>query len=57
MARVAQLGLFPSEKWPVHVTNRVALRCFLLGDVAVTGKNVDHWKVWVEGQLRLLASQ
>ena len=36
--------------------NRVVRRCFLLGDDSVTGKNYDHRKVWIEDQLRRLAS-
>jgi hypothetical protein len=39
----------------VHVMNRVVRRCFLLGDDAVTGKNYDHRKQWIEDELQKLA--
>ena len=57
MARLSRLELFSfDEVAVVHVMNRVVRRCFLLGDDPVTGKNFDHRKVWIEDQLRLLAS-
>ena len=57
MARLARLELFSAEEVAiVHVMNRVVRRCFLLGDDPLTGKNYDHRKVWIEDQLRLLAS-
>ena len=56
MARLARSEVFaPDEVAIVHVMNRVVRRCFLLGADAVTGKNYDHRKVWIEQQLTRLA--
>jgi hypothetical protein len=56
MARLARVELFAAaEVAVVHVMNRVVRRCFLLGDDAVTGKNYDHRKHWIEDELQKLA--
>jgi hypothetical protein len=39
----------PDEIAIVHITNRVARRCFLMGNDPVTGKNYDHRKRQIEG--------
>ena len=57
MVRLARAEVFaPSEIAIVHVMNRVVRRCFLFGDDPLSGKNFDHRKVWIEGQLRLQAA-
>ena len=57
MARLSRSEVFsPDQVAVVHVMNRVVQRCFLLGTDAVTGKNYDHRKVWVERQLERLAA-
>ena len=57
MARVAREEIFsPEEVAVVHVMNRVVRRCFLLGEDAVTGKNYDHRKVWIEDLFRHFAA-
>jgi len=56
MARLARVELFAADEVAVvHVMNRVVRRCFLLGDDAVTGKNYDHRKQWIEDELQKLA--
>jgi hypothetical protein len=56
MARLARVELFAADEIAVvHVMNRVVRRCFLLGDDAVTGKNFDHRKQWIEDELQKLA--
>ena len=57
MARLARAEVFsPDEVAVVHVMNRVVRRCFLLGTDAVTGKNFDHRKVWIEELLERQAA-
>jgi len=52
MARLARVEVFSADEIAiVHVMNRAVRRCFLLGDDAVTGKNYDHRKVWIDEQL------
>ena len=52
MARLARVEVFAADEVAiVHVMNRTVRRCFLLGDDAVTGKNYDHRKVWIDEQL------
>ncbi len=52
MARLARVEIFAADEIAiVHVINRVVRRCFLLGDDAVSGKNYDHRKVWLDEQL------
>lgn len=56
MARLARVEVFaPSEIAAVHVISRVVRRCFLMGTDAVTGKNYDHRKAWIEAQLERFA--
>jgi REP element-mobilizing transposase RayT len=56
MPRLARVELFAADEVAVvHVMNRVVRRCFLLGDDAVTGKNYDHRKQWIENELQKLA--
>ena len=46
---MARLELFAAyDVAIVHVMNRTVRRCFLLGEDAVTGKNYDHRKVWID---------
>ena len=57
MSRLARADVFaPDEIAIVHVISRVVRRCFLLGSDAVTGKNFDHRKVWIEDRLQQLAA-
>ena len=57
MARLARAEVFAAEEIAiVHVMNRVVRRCFLLGRDAVTGKNYDHRKRWIEDELKHLAA-
>lgn len=52
MARLARVEVFAADEIAiVHVMNRTFRRCFLLGDDAVSGKNYDHRKVWIDDQL------
>lgn len=52
MARLARVEVFAADEVAiVHVMNRTVRRCFLLGDDAVSGKNYDHRKVWIDEQL------
>ncbi len=52
MARLARVEVFASDEVAVvHVMTRTVRRCFLLGDDAVTGKNYDHRKQWIDDQL------
>ncbi len=52
MARLARVEVFAADEVAiVHVMNRTVRRCFLLGNDAVTGKNYDHRKVWIDEQL------
>jgi hypothetical protein len=56
MARLTRAELFaPDEIAIVHVVSRVVRRCFLLGDDPLTGRNYDHRKQWIEGDLERLA--
>lgn len=56
MARLARVEVFAAgEIAVVHVLARVVRRCFLLGEDAVTGKNYDHRKLWIDDQLVLQA--
>ncbi len=41
----------------VHAMKRVVRRCFLIGDDPVSKKNYNHRKVWIDNDLRRLASQ
>ena len=52
MARLARVEVFAADEIAVvHVTARTVRRCFLLGEDAVTGKNYDHRKLWIDDQL------
>lgn len=56
MSRVARMEVFaPNEIATVFVTNHVVRRCFLMGIDPITGKNFNHRKVMIEGQLKRLA--
>jgi len=57
MVRLARAEVFdPHEVAVAHVYNRTVRRCFLLGDDAVSGKNFDHRKVWIEEYLQQFAA-
>ncbi len=57
MARLARVEAFaPDEIAIVHVMNRVVRRCFLMGYDEASGKNYGHRKLWVESELKRLAS-
>lgn len=52
MARLARVEVFAADEVAiVHVMNRTVRRCFLFGDDAVSGKNYDHRKQWIDDQL------
>ncbi len=52
MARLARVEVFAADEIAVvHVMARTVRRCFLLGEDAVTGKNYDHRKLWIDDQL------
>jgi len=52
MARLARVEVFAADEIAVvHVMARTVRRCFLLGEDAVTGKNYDHRKQWIDDQL------
>jgi REP element-mobilizing transposase RayT len=52
MARLARGEVFAADEIAiVHVMNRTVRRCFLLGNDAVTGRNYDHRKLWIDEQL------
>ena len=54
---MARAELFaPDEIAVVHVMNRVVRKCFLMGTDRETGKSYSHRKVWIEDELRRLAS-
>lgn len=56
MARMSRAELFdPGRTVVVHVMNRVVRRCFLMGDDPVSGKNFDHRKSWIEGEIKRAA--
>ena len=56
MARMARAEVCaPDEVAIVQVMNRVVLRCYLLGNDPLSGKNYDHRKVMIENQLQRLA--
>ena len=51
MARMARAEVFaPDEVAIVQVMNRVVLRCYLLGNDPLSGKNYDHRNVMIENQ-------
>ena len=53
MARLLRAEVFdPNEVAVAHVFNRTVRRCFLMGDDAVSGRNFDHLKAWIEEYLR-----
>ncbi len=57
MVRLARAEVFdPNENTVAHVYNRTVRRCFLMGDDAVSGKNFDHRKVWIEEYLQQFAA-
>ncbi len=57
MARLARVEVFdPSDVAALHICARVVRRCYLLGIDPVTGKNLDHRKIWIEDQLKLLSA-
>ncbi len=57
MINVARPEVFDSVDIDVaHVYNRTVRRCFLMGDDAVSGKNFDHRKVWIEEYLQQFAA-
>jgi hypothetical protein len=48
LARMTQCKVFdPDEVVIAHIFNRVRRRCFLMGEDPVSGKNLDHRKVWI----------
>ena len=52
MARLARVEVFAADEIAVvHVMARTVRRCCLLGEDAVTGKNYDHRKLWLDDQL------
>ena len=52
MARMARVEVFAADEIAVvHVMARTVRRCCLLGEDAVTGKNYDHRKQWLDDQL------
>jgi len=58
MARLARVEVFAADEIAVvHVMTRTVRRCFLLGDDALTGKNYDHRKQWIDNQLVHQAKQ
>lgn len=57
MARQSRSEVFAADEVAVvHVMNRTVRGCFLLGDDPVSGKNYDHRKEWIEGELERLAA-
>ena len=57
MARCARGDVFdPAEVSVFHCVNRCVRRCFLCGHDAVSGKNYEHRKAWLEERFRFLAS-
>jgi len=57
MVRLARAEVFdPNEVAIAHVYNRTVRRCFLMGDDAVSGKNFDHRKAWIEEYLQQFAA-
>ncbi len=53
MVRMARAEVLdPNEIVIAHVCNRTVRRCFLMGDDAVSGKNFDHRKFWIESHLK-----
>jgi hypothetical protein len=57
MVRMARAEVVdPNEVSVAHVYNRTVRRCFLMGDDAVSGKNFDHRKVWIEQYLQQFAA-
>ena len=57
MARLARAEVFdPGEVAILHICARIVRRCFLFGIDPFTGKNHDHRKIWIEDQLKLLAT-
>jgi len=46
----------PSEVAILHVIGRVTRRCFIFGFDPVSGKNLDHRKIWIEEQLKTQAA-
>jgi len=53
---MARVEVFAADEIAVvHVMARTVRRCFLLGEDAVTGKNYDHRKQWIDDQLVHLA--
>ena len=57
MPRLARAEVLqPNEVAILHVMTRVVRRCFLFGYDAVSGKNFDHRKTWIEDQLKSLAA-
>ena len=57
MARISRAEVFdPNEVAVAHVFNRTVRRCFLIGDDALSGKNFDHRKAWIEEYLRQFAA-
>jgi hypothetical protein len=57
MARLARSEVFdPTEVAVLHICARVVRRCYLFGVDPVTGTDHDHRKIWIEDQLKLLAT-
>lgn len=57
MVRLARAEVFdPNDVAVAHLYNRTVRRCFLMGDDAVSGKNFDHRKVWIEQYLQQFAA-
>jgi hypothetical protein len=56
MARVARAEVFhPREVSVFHCLNRCVRRCFLCGQDAVSGKDYEYRKAWLEERLAFLA--
>lgn len=57
MSRLSRAEVIdPHEVTVAHVISRTVRRCYLLGDDAMTGKNYDHRKLWIENTLRHFAA-
>ena len=57
MARLKRSEVFSADEIAiVHVMARVVRRCMLMGYDSVTGKNYDHRKRWIEGELKRLSA-
>ena len=58
MARISRRDLIePAEVGVYHCVQRAVRRAWLCGQDPVTGKNVDHRKVWIQERSAFLAGQ